>query len=77
MVPAEFVPVAVTMPTDTSPQLPGFLNQFLARHPVEVFVHDPNFNAQKWKMHPAPFGFFEARQGDSPGHYLLDKEPPF
>lgn len=39
MVPAEFMPGAVTMLTDTPSQHPHLMNELLTRHPFEVFVH--------------------------------------
>ena len=40
MMPAQFLARAVTMHTNTAPQLLYFRNQLLARHPLNVFVHD-------------------------------------
>jgi hypothetical protein len=40
VMPAQFVARAVTMHTNTATQLFYFGNQLLARHPLNVFVHD-------------------------------------
>jgi hypothetical protein len=39
MVPAELMPGAVTMLTDTPSQHPHLINELLTRHPFEVFIH--------------------------------------
>src|SRR4029453_17470455 len=43
MVPAEFMPSAVTMPTDTSSQRLYLIDELLTRHRFEVFVHTPSW----------------------------------
>lgn len=40
MMPAELMPRTVPMLTDAVPQLLDLGHQLLARHPLEIFVHD-------------------------------------